>query len=208
MISLSVALVAFLDGSYSGSVASVSQHPLIYTNSVSQARLKPILLSPLPPQRNAERSLSSALRWRLVDGDQLILLHAAVRQRPQFDVSFMTQGQRSISLDHRSHNPASSSSDYGLTNGRPTIQTCLVLNPPLLPIATTNSDNLAMITDQRSRRLSQFALSLLGLKLSRDYQCLLVTLSSPSGRPVNIKIWKKVLERIQLAYRDSNLSSL
>lgn len=180
--------------------------PVPLSQAVMDANPKLLPFSSLAPQRSFDRSLSTVLRWRFVGGHQLSLLHVAVRQRENYNLFAITKDHTEISLGSRRQHPFLKDTDSGTVLNRQALQTCLVLGSYHRASPATSGATLAYLSDLQSRETKNILLSLLGIKPLHTYQCLLVTLTSLSSRPVDTQLWQRLLPRLQEAYSHSALS--
>lgn len=151
-----------------------------------------VLLPSLPATRGNELALSHQLRWRLHNGNDIILVHASVRQRLNFQTAFITKNLTFLSMSRRHSDYPLNGSDSGYILGRPSFQTCYFLQSPTPSFATQRSalvSSYDALASTSRHPLMQFV----GLQPSLSYDCLLVTLRGSAKQPISLDLWNKIL---------------
>jgi hypothetical protein len=161
-------------------------------------------LATLPAERSYERSLSAILGWQLAGGLELRLARASVRQRDNFQTAFIGRDRPQLAMTKRRLNVPMVGSVAGLIQGRQAYQTCLVPEIFTPDGMGVTAQALGKAADQRVAARIETVKGLMGLQPTRSFDCILVSLRSPSGAPPSVAIWRQVLAIVSSSLRDSS----
>ncbi|WP_216918918.1 hypothetical protein [Synechococcus sp. CCAP 1479/9] len=161
----------------------------------------PALAPAWPAKRSYEVATSAPVVLPLRDGFELTLMGGAVRQRFNFQTSVIGRGQASLNLSQRRLIGTPVPTARGLTQDRPTLQTCLVPGPgPEKPFGVTR-EQLTTITDRLAVGRDSAIEKVIGLQPHRVYACTLISLRGPKGKPPSERLWQQVLALVEPVLR-------
>lgn len=186
------------------------------TESLKKSGLMPFKNNVLPGIRNYEYASSPTLVFSSTNGFELRLIRAQVRQRLNLNLTFITSQESNLKVVRPIEYGDTPNSIKGSIMNNPTIQTCYVEGSGFPNGFSTHADKLTKLVDHRSDGILSVIQRIIGLKPNRTYECILVTLTSKKGEPINLYQWHKILKIISedhelFTYNDSytsNLSSL
>ena len=174
------------------------------SSALGKAGLQATALASLPAERSYERSLSSVLAWRFAGGDELRVVHGSVRQRKTFQAAFLARDQRALTLVSRRLDVPIPGSAAGLIQGRPAYQSCMVPQLAAAPAMAITAEDLGEASDRRVSRQIDTLKGLIGLQPTRSFDCVLVSLRSPSRQLPAVAIWQEVLQVVSESLRASS----
>ena len=147
-------------------------------------------------------SHSPIVRFKINANSMLFLANAQVRDPTDFSVSFITDTIKSLQLDPsaiESKQPPFYLSKQ--TKAEKTFQTCFVSGSSSTSIFGLNHVQLTSAVDQVKSIEENFGLKrFLGLRPSRRYQCMLVTLKSTLPRDESYQLWLDLLKKLQITF--------
>jgi hypothetical protein len=153
---------------------------------------------------NYDISHSPIVSLKINPDSTLILANAQVRDRADFRISFITDSVKSLKLDPsaiQSNQPPFSLSEQTKTGN--TFQTCFVSGNSSTSHFGINQDQLSLAVDKVKSIEENLGLKrFFGLRPSRRYQCMLVTLKSTSPRQESYQLWLDLLNKIQFTFNN------
>lgn len=157
---------------------------------------------PVPTdQRRVHRSqdlvTSPLLILPLREDNELILMASSVRQRFNFQASFIGRAQPSGKLEDRQLIATPTPTSAGKSQGLPALQTCLVPADGLDNAFGVTRDQLTVYADHGSQGVGSAVERLIGLQPNRTYSCILITLRGSKGQPPSERLWEQVLRQIE-----------
>ena len=157
--------------------------------------LRPSLAIGQPPERNAERALSSELVWRLEDGQLLRLRRAAMRRWEAFQLADITMSVPTLALKRRSLATSGKGVPIALgeVKGGRSQQSCLVAGTRSIHPFGVTHEQLTELLKQRLNPPHEVFMSLLGLRPARTFDCVVISLQSPEGSNPSAATWKSVV---------------
>jgi hypothetical protein len=164
---------------------------------LAEAGFEPIALPPRSLPRHSGLGLSTQLAWRLPGVGELRLASVHVRRRDDFQVAWITRDIPSLSLQSRRLAGPGAEEASGRIEGRPAFQTCLVDQGASPARPAVSLTDLQAAVDRQPRRAGEQWRKLLGLRRTREFRCLLVTLKSPSMASPPQTAWNPLLKALQ-----------
>lgn len=156
-------------------------------------------------KRSYELSTSAPVVIPLRDGFELTLMAGNVRQRFNLQTGFIGQDQPSLKLLNRRLITTPTPTAAGLTQNRPTFQTCLVRGPGLNDAFGVTRDELTPLTDRLAIGKVATLERLIGLQPNRAYACTLISLRGPKGElPPTTHLWQQMLGQVEPVLRSPN----
>ncbi len=162
-----------------------------------EAGFKPIALPPRSLPQQSGLGLSSLLAWRLPGVGELRLVSVHVRRRDDVQVAWITRDSPSLSLQSRRLVGPGGEQASGRIEGRPALQTCLVDQGASPAQPAVSLADLQAAVDRRPRSAGERWRTLLGLRRTREFRCLLVTLKSPSMALPQQTAWNSLMKALQ-----------
>jgi len=154
-------------------------------------------------------SHSPVVSFKINSNSILFLANAQVRDPTNFSVSFITESIKSLKLD--SSAVESKQSPVYLskaTEVEKIFQTCFVSGNSSLSIFGLDHIQLTSAVDQVNSNEENYGFKrFLGLRPSRRYQCMLVTLKSTLPRQESYQLWHDLLKKLQTTFTNSNFNS-
>jgi hypothetical protein len=154
-------------------------------------------------------SHSPVVSFKINSNSILFLANAQVRDPTDFSVSFITESIKSLKLD--SSAVESKQSPVYLskaTEVEKIFQTCFVSGNSSLSIFGLDHIQLTSAVDQVNSNEENYGFKrFLGLRPSRRYQCMLVTLKSTLPRQESYQLWHDLLKKLQTTFTNSNFNS-
>jgi hypothetical protein len=154
-----------------------------------------------PARRSYELSTSPLVTITLRDGYELVLMAGSVRQRFNLQSSFIGRDQPSLQLSQRSLIRTPTPSAAGLLQGHPALQTCLVSGPGMGAAFGVTREELTPLADRLATGWGAGLERLLGLKPNRAYDCTLISLRGPLGKPPSEQFWEQILGTVASVLR-------
>jgi hypothetical protein len=172
----------------------------IVSKSLRAAKFDAVPLATLPARRSYEQATSPVLVFGIGQGQTLRLLRGISRQRINFQAALLASSNQVLKLQNRQLLNSSPPSALGQVGGAPVRQTCLVIGEESLGGYGVIGEQLLTLVDQVSagRRLQLEAR--LGLRSTRSYECVLISVSSQKDSdPIQESRWNRLLEAIRPA---------
>ena len=161
----------------------------------------PSLAPPWPAKRSYELATTAPVVLPLQEGFELTLMGGVVRQRFNFQTSVIGRDQASLKLGQRRLISTPVPTATGLTQDRPTLQTCLVPGPgPEKPFGVTR-EQLSTLVDRLAVSRESAIEKVIGLQPHRVYACTLISLRGPKGKPPSDRLWQQVLALVEPVLR-------
>jgi hypothetical protein len=154
-------------------------------------------------------SHSPVVSFKINSNSILFLANAQVRDPTNFSVSFITESIKSLKLDSSAveskQSPVYLSKE---TEVKKIFQTCFVSGNSPLSIFGLDHIQLTSAVDQVNSNEENYGFKrFLGLRPSRRYQCMLVTLKSTLPRQESYQLWHDLLKKLQTTFTNSNFNS-
>lgn len=172
--------------------------------ALRQAGFQPQPLPSRPARPGTDLALSPSLGWTLSGGNQLWLMHGAVRRYEALQAATLAAAHPGLRLEDRRLDSPIPGSASGRIADHPAVQTCLVPQSRGLPLPAVTRTDLLRASDPR-RTLADLRdphrgpASLVSLLRPRRFSCVLVTLRSDSLQPLPPPLWPRLLPVIQQA---------
>ena len=149
-----------------------------------------------------EISHSPIFSFKINSNSTLFLVNAQVRDRADFGISFITDSVKFLKLDSAAtqskHPPFSLSQQTKAGN---TFQTCFVAGNSSAYNFGINQEQLSLAVDQVKSIEGNLGLKrFFGLRPSRRYQCMLVTLKSTLPRQESYQVWVDLINKVQITF--------
>jgi hypothetical protein len=157
-----------------------------------------------PPQRSHELATSAPVVLPLRGGFELTLMRGSMRQRFNFQASSIGQAQPSLNLISRRLVGTPVPTAAGLAQGRPALQTCLVEGPGLDDGFGVTREQLWTLADRLASGQVAGLKRVIGLQPNRSYDCTLISLRGPEGKPPSDLLWRQVLDLVEPVLRSQN----
>jgi hypothetical protein len=154
-----------------------------------------------PARRGYELSTSAPVTIALRDGYELILMAGSVRQRFNMQSSFIARDQPSLQLSQRSLIRTPTPTAAGMIQGHPALQTCLVSGPGMGASFGVTREELTALADRLATGWGTGLERLLGLQPNRAYDCTLISLRGPLGKPPSEQFWEEILGTVASVLR-------
>jgi hypothetical protein len=161
-------------------------------------------------REHSERDISHSpvVSFKINSNSILFLANAQVRDPTDFSVSFITDTIKSLKLD--SSAVESNQSPFYLskeTKAENTFQTCFVSGTSSTSIFGLDHIQLTSAVDQVKSNEENYGFKrFLGLRPSRRYQCMLVTLKSTLPRQESYQLWHDLLQKFQTTFINHNFN--
>jgi len=160
-----------------------------------------------PDHSDFNISHSPIVHFKINSNSNLFLANVQVRDPVDFSLSFITETIKSLKLD-----PSAIESKqppfYLSKQNKPerTFQTCFVSGSSSPSIFGLNHVQLTSAVDQVKSIEDNFGLKrFLGLRPSRSYQCMLITLKSTLPRAESSQLWLDLLKKLQITFDYDNI---
>jgi hypothetical protein len=151
-------------------------------------------------------SHSPIVSFKINSNSILFLANAQVRDPTDFSVFFITDSIKSLKMDSsaiESKQPPFYLSEQ--SKPEKTFQTCFVSGNSSTSSFGLNHLQLTSAVDQVKSSEENFGLKrFLGLRPSRRYQCMLVTLKATLPRDESYQLWLDLLKRLQITFDNHN----
>ncbi len=161
----------------------------------------PALAPAWPAKRSYELATSAPVVLPLREGFELTLMGGVVRQRFNFQTSVIGREHGSLNLSQRRLIGSPVPTARGLTQGRPTFQTCLVSGPGAARSFGVTREQLTSIADRLDVGRDSAIEKVIGLQPHRVYTCTLISLRGPKGTPPSDRLWQQVLALVEPVLR-------
>ena len=153
----------------------------------------PATAPPWTAKRSYELATTAPVVLPLQEGFELTLMGGVVRQRFNFQTAVIGRDQASLKLSQRRLIGTPVPTATGLTQDRPTLQTCLVPGPePEKPFGVTR-EQLTTLVDRLAVGREAAVERVIGLQPHRTYACTLISLRGPKGKRPSDRLWQQVL---------------
>ncbi|MCT0208546.1 hypothetical protein [Synechococcus sp. CS-1332] len=157
--------------------------------------------TPWPAKRSYELATSAPVVFPLRGGFELTLMNGSVRQRFNFQASFIGRDQPSLKLKKRHLINSPIPTAAGLAQNRHVLQTCLMGRPGLENAFGVTREQLTALADSLSIGKRAAIERVVGLQPNRTYACTLISLRGPKGEPPSERLWLQVLGLVQPVLR-------
>lgn len=151
------------------------------------------LAAPWTAKRSYELATTAPVVLPLRGGFELTLMGGRVRQRFNFQATAIGRDHPSLHLGQRRLIDLPVPTARGLTQDRPTLQTCLITGPGLDEPFGVTREQLTAIADRQAVGSVAAMERVIGLKPIRTYACTLISLRGPKGTPPSDRLWQQVL---------------
>jgi hypothetical protein len=159
-------------------------------------------LTPLPARRSSERTTSPGLSYGIGAGETLRVLRGRSRERLTFQAALLANADPALKLQQRQLLTGPPPSALGQVAGSPVRQTCLVFGEGSSGGFGVDGEKLLTLVDQADVGRNHQLKALLGLRPSRSYECVLISVSGPKGgQPISEGRWQRLLTTIRPALR-------
>jgi hypothetical protein len=159
-------------------------------------------LTPLPARRSSERTTSPGLSYGIGAGETLRVLRGRSRERRSGQAAQRANPHPALKLQQRQLLTGPPPSALGQVAGSPVRQTCLVIGEGSSGGFGVVDEQLWNLVDQADVGRNHQLKALLGLRPSRSYECVLISVSGPKGgQPISEERWQRLLTTIRPALR-------
>jgi hypothetical protein len=132
----------------------------------------------------------------------LLLTNVQVRDVSDFSISYITESIKSLRLNNSA--TKSKQPPFFLSQRSPagtTFQTCFVSGNSLPTSFGVDQDQMSLAVDQVNPVETNLGIKrYLGLRPSRRYQCMLITLKSTLPSQESYRLWRDLLEKLQSTF--------
>ena len=168
--------------------------PELINKSLVKAGFNPQMNDILAPIRSFDVSTSPILLYTLSDGYRLQVFVGVSRDREGFLINTFNQAANSLEvIKPRILLESTIPTLEGFVNKRPAYQTCQFRTSNAAPVYEVDRLKLPLLIDNYGNKTFDLASKITGLRPSRSYTCTLITLISPTSKPIPIRVWNQLL---------------